>query len=133
MTRRAARWSSGCASSSRVSARPPTCPTRGSRRAGGPSTRRSGWPKLGVANVRPEPAPAAILTPSGEGAFTVDLGRTAQRLCAFLGLAQAAPITLPLTVKRQGGRIAIDLPDLPDEAWTHLRKLMASIAGATPS
>jgi len=86
--------------------------------------------KVGVADVRPEPViPGA--TPAGETAFTVDLGRAAQGLCALLGMPQAAPVTLPVTLQRRGGRIAIDLPELPDETWTHLRRLVASITGGS--
>ena len=76
----------------------------------------------GAADVAPEPSPA-------DGALTVDLGRIAQGLGALLGMHPAAPASLPLTVRRQAGRIAIDLPDLPEEAWTHLRRLVKAISG----
>ena len=63
----------------------------------------------------------------------VDLGRVAQGLLGLFGVTTpvAAPASLPVTVRRQSGRIQLELPEVPEAAWKHLEAFVTALGPRT--
>jgi SNF2 family DNA or RNA helicase len=83
--------------------------------------------KQGVAELRPAPVePAPPVASTAE--LQLDLGGVARGLLGLLGApAPVAPVALPITVRRRDGKIAVELPGVPEEAWRHLQSFVAAL------
>ena len=76
----------------------------------------------------PAPPPPPPPAPPPSASQTLDIGPLAQAALKLFGLEAGGPISLPIAVRRNEGRVSIDLPALPPSALGHLGSFLAALA-----
>ncbi len=99
-------------------------------------TGRAAWDPTGTAAPGTAAAapPATPTVTADPTEVRLDAGAMARGLAGLLGMplpeGQAAP--MPVTIRRGGdGRVAVELPPVPEEAWEHLQRFVTAL-GAPP-
>jgi hypothetical protein len=75
----------------------------------------------------PDPPAAHDANPD---ARTLDLGALAQAALRLVGVATPAPLSLPVTVREEPGRMVVELPSISPVARGHLERFLAALGAS---